>query len=115
MQRKILRILRIRIGEIFACTPVDAAVKNPTVKIGNESVTFNTTLKAGEYLEYDPLTDKAIVYHAYEQTTEEVEYTGGIKNAPKGSFTASYSAEALTDAPTRAIIVTGFSGEEITS
>ncbi|MBQ9976912.1 MAG: S-layer homology domain-containing protein [Clostridia bacterium] len=104
-----------RIGEIFACTPVDATVKNPTVKIGGESITFNTTLKAGEYLEYDPLTDKAIVYHAYEQTTEEVTYTGGIKNAPSGTFTGSYSAEALTDAPTRAIVVTGFAGQEITN
>jgi len=103
------------IGEIAACTPVDASVKNPKITVGSESVTFNTTLKAGEYIEYDPLTGKAIIYHANEQTKEEVSISGGLKNVAKGSSVATYSAQSLTEAPVRASIVFGFSGEEITN
>ena len=103
------------IGNVYACTPVDAQIKNPTIKIGNEQITFNTILASGEYLEYDPRTNKAIIYHTYKYTTEEVSITGSIKNVGKGTFTCEYSGESLTQAPMRARLVVGFYGAEITN
>ncbi|MBQ9976911.1 MAG: S-layer homology domain-containing protein [Clostridia bacterium] len=104
-----------QIGTISACTLVDAPITNPTVTIGNETVTFNATLKSADYIEYSPDTNKAILYHAYEQTTEEITFNGGIKAVASGSVTGSASAVAQTEAPVKLNVVVGFSGSEITN
>jgi len=104
-----------QIGNISACTIVDAPAKNPTITIGNDKITFNATVKSGEYIEYYPETGKAILYHAYDQTTEEITYTGAIKSIPNGSFTGTYSAEGTGAARLKAIVNFGFSGIEITN
>ncbi len=101
-------------GDLIAYAHNDAAVKNPTVKVGNSTMTFNCEIKGGEYLEYDPLTNKAILYHADEQTTEEITFTGTL-SVPSGNSSAEYTATALTDAPVRAKVVLGFSGVEVTN
>ncbi|MBR5460022.1 MAG: hypothetical protein IKV53_04070, partial [Clostridia bacterium] len=101
-----------RLGELTAYTHTDAPIKNPTITVGSSKMTFNCEMKSGEYLEYDPLTNKAILYHNYEQTKEDVTFSGAL-NIPTGSFSAVYSAESLTNAPLRARVVLGFSGQEI--
>ncbi len=101
-------------GDLVAYTHTDAPIENPTIKVGNSSMTFNCKMSGGEYLEYDPLTNKAILYHNSEQTTEEVTFTGTL-NVDKGAFTATYTADAKTNAPTRARITLGFAGQEITN
>jgi len=101
-----------QISTIYGYTQTNAPVKNPTVTIGSSSMTFNTTISGGEYIEFDPMTGKAILYHNAEQTTEEIKYTGTL-TVPTGKFTATYTAEAETSAPTRAKLVIGFSGEEV--
>ena len=100
------------IDDVFYMKHTDAPIKNPTVTLGSQSMTFNCEMKGGEYLEYSPETGKAILYHNAEQTTEEVTYTGSI-NVPAGKYTAGFSAEALTEAPIRARLTFGFSGQEI--
>jgi len=105
---------KAQLGTITAYTHTEAPVKNPTITVGANTITFNCEMKGGEYLEFDPLTGKAILYHNAEQTTEEVTFTGEL-TVPKGKFTAFYSAEALTDATTRAQVTLGFAGEEITN
>ena len=101
-----------RLGELTAYTHTDAPIKNPTITVGSSKMTFNCEMKSGEYLEYDPLTNKAILYHNYEQTKEDITFSGAL-NIPTGSFSAVYSAESLTNAPLRARVVLGFSGQEI--
>ena len=86
-----------------------APIKNPTVKVGGQSITFNCEMSGGEYLEFDPDANKAILYHNATQTTEEVTFTGSI--TVKGSYSASLSAEAQTTAPLRARLTFGFSGQ----
>ena len=103
-----------QVGEIKAYTHTDAPIKNPTVKVGSSTMTFNCEMKGGEYLEYDPLTGKATLYHNHTQTKEEITFTGKL-SVPAGAYTASYSAEAQTKAPLRARVVLGFSGQEITN
>ncbi|MBR5459673.1 MAG: S-layer homology domain-containing protein [Clostridia bacterium] len=103
-----------QISSIYAYKQVEAEVKNPTVTVGNSSITFNTTLKGSEYLEFDPATRKAHVHHA-DQTITEVSSISGSLEIPSGSFNGTYTASATTNAPIRARIVLGFSGEEITN
>ncbi|MBR5460530.1 MAG: hypothetical protein IKV53_06640 [Clostridia bacterium] len=100
------------IDDVFQLMHTDAPIKNPTVKVGNQTITFICEMRGGEYLEYSPETNKAILYHNVEQTTEEVTCTGSIE-VPAGSYTADFSAEALTEAPIRARLTFGFSGQEI--
>ena len=89
----------------------EAPVKNPTVTVGNESITFMCEMSGGEYLEYSPETGKAILYHNGTQTTEEVSFKGDI--TVKGDYSASFRAEAQSLAPIRARLVFGFSGQQI--
>ncbi len=117
----------VKIDDIRACTTVDAPVKNPSVTVGNTTLTFNTELHSGEFVEYYPETGKA--YHTYYEYTyneetgkyvsdtahiKEVTYTGKL-TVPAGSFKYTYSAEALTAAPTRARVGIGLSGKVITN
>ncbi len=102
-----------KISNIMAYTQTEAPVENPTLTVGSSTMTFNTTIKGGEYVEYDPLTNKAILYHA-DQTFEEVKFTG-LLNVGSGNYECTYSAKATTAAPVRARVVLGFSGVEITN
>ena len=43
-------------------------------------------MKGGEYLEYDPITGKAILYHNHTQTTEEVTFSGNLKLRSTGNM-----------------------------
>ena len=71
-----------QIGTITAYTHTEAPVKNPTITVGSDSITFNCTIQGGEYIEYDPLTGKATLYHngllPENQTTEEITFSGKL-------------------------------------
>jgi len=105
---------KAQIGEFTTYKQDEAPVTNPTVKVGLQTLTFNTTVKGGEYIELDQNTGKAFLYHNAEQTIEEITYTGSI-TAPSGKFDVVYSANAQTTAPVRARITLGFAGQEITN
>ena len=105
----------VKIDDLKAYTITDAYVKNPSVTIGGSTITFNTELHSGEYIEYYPDFGKA--YRTYYTDIknlhrEVVEFTGSI-TAPSGNFTYSYDAEAQTDASTRAQVVIGCAGQII--
>jgi len=89
-----------------------APIKNPTVKVGSSSVVFYCEMRGSDYLEYDPETGKALLFHNVEQTVDEVEFSG-VLETPQGEMTISYSAESLSSAPLRAKLVLGFIGEDV--
>ncbi len=101
-------------GDIMACSHIDAPVVNPTLTVGSSSITFNTTISGGEYLEYNPAENKAYVYHEDQSVTEVTDISGKFE-LPAGNFTCTYSGEAQTEAPMRAKIVFGLAGIEITN
>ena len=103
-----------QVSSLVGYTQIDAPVKNPTIKVGSDTITFNTTVKGGEYIEYIPEENKAYLYRNREQTIEEISFTGSI-NAPSGNFTVEYSAEATTKATLRARISLGFKGQEVSN
>lgn len=104
---------KAQVGAFNTYKQEKAPVTNPTLKIGSQTITFNTTVHGGEYIELDS-TGKAFLYHNGEQTIEEITYTGSI-TVPTGEFDVFYSATAQTSAPVRARITLGFAGQEITN
>jgi hypothetical protein len=100
-----------QISSIYAYTQVQDSVTNPTVSVGDTAITFNTTIKGGEYIEYEPDTNKALLYHNEEQTVEEVDFTGEV-SVGEGAYTGKYSA-ASNNAHLRAKVVFGFAGETV--
>ena len=98
-------------GDIKVCAFVDAPALNPSVTIGESTITFETELHSGEYIEYYPETGKA--YHYYYNGTNQI-YTkpidvDGSVTVPEGDFTYTYGAEnsATSTAPLRAEVVIG--------
>lgn len=100
-----------RMGDIVAYKQTPAPVKNPSITLDGKKITFNTEIKGGEYIEFDPATGKAELNHNNGKV-EPITYTGSIK-APTGEFEFTYSATPTTDAPVRAQVVLGFKGAEI--
>ncbi|MBR6633701.1 MAG: hypothetical protein IKL05_05315, partial [Clostridia bacterium] len=111
----------VMIDDLMSVKIVEAPVSNPSVTINGKTITFNTELKSGEYIEFYPETGKAYhTYYIYEYTDEgkykndtvfvkEITYTGSVE-VPAGSYSYTYNAQPLTDAPTRASVVIGTSG-----
>ncbi len=99
-----------KLSDVVAYKQTNAPTKNPTVTVGSSTMTFNTTLNSGEYIEYDPRTNKALAYRV-DQSVEEIKFTGSI-SVNAGNFTGTYSAEAQTDADVRARVVFGFYGPQ---
>ncbi len=72
------------IGDLVACKLVNAPVKNPTVTVGDKSITFNTEIGSGEYIEYYPEKNKAYLYSYekfYEGTSNADNSQDAIKHA----------------------------------
>jgi len=114
----------VKIDDLRACTPVDAPVKNPSITVGDTTLTFNAELHSSDYIEYYPDENKAYLNYytnIYDQEgkwvrseahTCEITFTGSLK-VPAGAFTYTYKAEPMTDNDMRAQVVLGYSGKII--
>lgn len=111
----------VRLDDLIACTAVNSPASMPTVTVGNSSITFGTTVRSGEYIEYFPELNKAYL-HSYAvgsngkngvaKTVTEIPFEG-LLTVPEGDFTYTYSAFAEAEAPLRAQVVLGLKSEEI--
>lgn len=111
----------VMIDDLVGYTPADAPVKNPSVTIGGQTITFDAELHSGDFIEYYPEYNQA--YHNYfapiydeegnwtgsEARVEKINHTGTV-TVPAGDFTYTYGGEAQTDLITRAQTVIGVSG-----
>lgn len=112
----------VKIDDLRACTPVNAPAVNPSITLGGKTMTFNTTVRSGEYIEYFPELNKAYK-HSYNvlaagtngntPTVSEIQVSGSVITAPAGDFEVTYNATGTTDAPLRAKIVLGLKNPEI--
>lgn len=103
-----------QISNLIAYNQTNAPVKNPTVTVGSSSMTFNTEITGGNYIEYHPDENKAYLYNNKEQSITEIPFTGTLE-IPTGDFVCKYSADSLSSATLRARITLGFAGEEISN
>ena len=115
----------VKIGDLVSVKIANAPVVNPSITINGKTLTFNTELNSGEYVEYYPEFGKAYRTYYTPNTTvtlgetgfkarddahvEEISFTGTLE-VPAGDFSFVYDAEPKTDAPTRAMTVIGVSG-----
>ena len=109
------------IDDLVACTAVNNPVNMPSVKIGDTEITFNTTIRSGEYVEYFPELNKAYL-HSYAKnadgtngvakTVTEVSFTGSL-TVPEGDFTYTYNGTPDIDAPLRAQVVLGLKSADV--
>lgn len=101
-----------RLDDITACVLTAGAVEDPTLTVNGRTVTFETVLRGGEYIEYDPVSGRA-VHFFYEDgaaRSREIPVRGGVI-LPGGEFAVTYEARSLTHAPARARVVLGTAGE----
>ncbi len=126
----------VYIDDIYAYSPVITQVKNPSVTIDDKTMTFNTTVESGEYIEYYPELNKAYLHsyddvyryqneakewvYTYEKVegstwyqseahTEEISFSGSVV-VPNGEFTYSYAGQSDSEAVIRAQVEIGVAG-----
>jgi len=100
----------VEIESIVAATHLSNPLKNPTVKIGDTMIKFETEIGESQYLEYFPGETTAKLY-SIDGTCVDVSLKGEVI-VPAGEFTAVMNADAA-DLPLRATITFGFTGAEV--
>ena len=108
-----------RLDDITAYVLAPGEVENPSVAVNGQTVTFETAIRGGEYIEYDPDSGRAYLY-SYDTEVDdtngraaycrEIPVRGSI-TVPSGEFEVTYEAQALTDAPVRARVAVGTRGD----
>ncbi len=96
-------------SSIFACRQIYNVLKNPTVTVGGESVTFECELKSTDFIEWDGKRAAVIDRYANEK---EIYFSGSLTVA-KGKYKASISAVSLNNCPVNAILTVGTTGKEV--
>ncbi len=125
----------VRIGSFKAYVPENATAKNPTVTIGDTSITFDAELRSSDYIEYYPEFNKAYLNYYIKSNeieelnledtavsdkwnnvdrahTKEISFKGAL-TVPSGSFSFSLKEESESTVPVRAQVVFGFEGDII--
>ena len=100
----------VQMSTISACRPIYNAVKNPTIKIGEEKVMFECELMSTDFIEWDGETAKVIDRYGNEKPV----WFDGKLTAPKGKYKAEVSiASSLNACPVNVILTMGTTGKEI--
>ncbi len=103
----------VRMSDILACTHTMNALKNPSVLINGQKITFCGRLENTEYLEYTPGSTAAQIIDARGET-REVTVSGSI-TVPEGRFTATLSGDSAGNGPARAELTFGLYGSFISN
>ena len=84
-------------------------LKNPSVSVGNTSVTFECELMSSDFIEFDG--KNATVTDRF-GNKKEIWFESDLK-VPAGSFKASLTAKPLNGRTAAAILTLGFTGERV--
>lgn len=69
----------IKLRDIVALPHTSVDLKNPTVSVNGQSISFDVTLNSSEYLEYDPKTNLCIHYDSIGRELSRPKVIGNIK------------------------------------
>lgn len=100
----------VRMSSLVAYEHTYEILKNPTVSIGDTSVTFECEMKSTDYIEFDG--KEARVYDRYGNSMPVWFNSQGFV-APRGKFKATLTAKALNRGTPRARLTLGFTGKEV--
>ncbi len=99
----------VLMSSISICRQTYNVWKNPTVKIGDESVMFECELMSTDFIEWDGETAKVIDRYGNEKP---IWFTGNV-TAKKGKFKVSLAGASLNACPVNAYLTLGFTGCEV--
>ena len=100
----------VYMSTVNACRQVYDVIKNPSVTIGDETVTFECELMSSDFIEWDGKEAAVLDRYANRKT---VCFSGSL-TAPEGGFTAKVGfAESLNACPVNVMLTVGTTGEFI--
>lgn len=104
----------INIKSIDAVPIVSNTLDNPTIILGGVSVTFNDSVKSGEYIEYNAGDKEALLFDRLGKSRVITVKRNGKLKVPHGEFTATVSGNAeLDDAPNGVTLTIGVKGDYV--
>lgn len=103
----------VKMSSIQMCEHTDNPITNPTLQVGDSTVTFRCTIASTEYLEYFP-GSPAVIYDRYGNAREVNDISGSLTVAG-GNFNAVFTGEGSGNGPVRAEVTLGFTGAELTN
>ena len=99
----------VRMSSVMAYRHVYEVLKNPSVSVGNTSVTFECELMSSDFIEFDG--KNATVTDRF-GNKKEIWFESDLK-VPAGGFKASLTAKPLNGRTAAAILTLGFTGERV--
>lgn len=101
----------VKMSSVELCEWVIKPIENPTIQVGDQSLTFQCTLNGAEYMEYTE-NQGAVIYDAYGNSRMVDAVTGSI-TIPQGPFEARVTRAASDGLVTKARLTFGFTGNEV--
>lgn len=100
------------VQKVEAVPIVSNSLTRPTVHVGGASITFDDTIKSGEYVEYSVGNQAAVVYDSQGNgRTIDVSQSGRFR-VPRGKFSAFVSGTPeVEDSPSEVILSLGLYGK----
>lgn len=106
----------VRVKDIVAVPRVSNALKNPSVKLSNASITFEGNLKSGEFIEYQAGDNVATIFNSIGESRTVPVLRQGRFRIPHGLFEATVSGQSeLQDTPCQVVATIGSKGRFITN
>lgn len=102
----------IRMKDIVTLPEKQLEYKNPTVSVGGRSITFETVLKSGEYIEYDPKTNTCVQGDGIGKIIAEPKVLGEL-TLESGNNDVTFTAECDSPFTKRAALTFIYSGEKV--
>ena len=101
----------IKIKEIGAVPLIQNLIENPTIRIGDTTITFLDTIKSGEYVEYNAGDKKATVFDHIGNSRYVAVVKKGRFKVPNGNFSATVTGETgVVGAPAEVVLTFGLYG-----
>ncbi len=100
----------VKIDTVRLVKATTSVIENPSISYNNSTVTFDATIKDGDFIEFDGTT---AIHNDYKGTQTEIEFTTeGTLEAPYGNFNVTIGGTGA-NVIDRALVSISFAGEQI--
>lgn len=97
------------ISDVYAVPQMYDVIKNPTIEVNGQTLTFECEVPSGEFIEFDGENAVVIDCHGNEKPV----WFSGELTVPKGSFKAKLTGRSLNRYIPGAMLTFGFKGKTI--
>ncbi len=100
----------VKIDTVRLVKATTSVIENPSISYNNSTVTFDATIKDGDFIEFDGTT---AIHNDYKGTQTEIDFTvDGTLEAPNGSFNVTIGGKGANEID-RAGVSISFAGEQV--